>query len=250
MGTAPNSGRQWLSYAQLVVSGSNSGIDLSNLRFRFEVRANDISTPNTLVVRIYNLSQSTLNTLLTKTPASSTAPPPPDQSLADIANNPYPGQAPPPYVYNTVTLTAGYQTGNQGTIFRGDVIQYTFGRESNVDSFLELACADGDAFYNGAVFSAAYPAGAKDSQILVDIANDPAYNVNVHPSAAGFLTGGTVPNPRGKTYFGMSKLALDRIAINNNCRWSIQNGTLTLIPNTGYLPGTPIQINSANAPTA
>jgi hypothetical protein len=74
-------------------------------------------------------------------------------------------------------------------------------------------------------------------------------NLPLATSAPGvFLngTGGIAPkNIRGKTAFGMSRLATADLAKRTNTRWSIQNGVLTLVPITGYLPGQAVQINSA-----
>lgn len=233
---------QWLRFAQLVVSNGTTGIDLSNLRFRFEVRADDCNVPNTLTVRVYNIAPNTLNTLLSKGTASSSTPAlPPGATLVQVANT-APQAAPQEYLFNVVNLTAGYQNGNQRTIFQGDVITYKFGRERNVDSFIELACADGDVAYNGSAIAQTFPAGATASQQLSAIASAAGTPLSQNADDV-LLAGGTLP--RGKTLFGMSKLALDGIARNNNCRWSIQNGVVTLIPVNGYAPGDIIQINSA-----
>jgi hypothetical protein len=80
---------QFIRFGQLVVSKGGQGLDLSNLRFRFEVRASDAETPNTLIVRVYNLVEQTVNSIIQE--------------------------------YDTVTLTAGYVNGNQGNIFQCDI---------------------------------------------------------------------------------------------------------------------------------
>jgi hypothetical protein len=51
---------------------------------------------------------------------------------------------------------------------------------------------------------------------------------------------------RGKVSYGLARLAMSNIAKNLGTRWSIQNGVLTLVPITGYLPGTIININSSS----
>jgi hypothetical protein len=69
--------------------------------------------------------------------------------------------------------------------------------------------------------------------------------IPVADSVDGYVsTGGILP--RGKVKFGMARAAMASLATNNNSRWSIQNGVLTFVPNAGYLPGTPIAINTAN----
>ena len=204
-------GRNWLRTATLVVSDGSVGIDLSNLRMRFEVRASDVETPNTLNCRVYNPSQTTVNDV-----------------VANATN---------------VTLSAGYVEGNQGIIFEGQVKQFRFGRERNVDNYLDILAADGDQAYNNSVINQAFPAGTDDTQQLSAI----GAAMNIPPAATndGFLTTGGIL-PRGKTLFGMARVYARNIAQRNNCRWSIQNGVLTIIPVTGYLPGEAVAMNSAS----
>jgi hypothetical protein len=86
-----------------------------------------------------------------------------------------------------------------------------------------------------------FPAGASDQQTLSALAS--SMGLPVAQSADGYVeTGGTLP--RGKTLFGMARTHLAELAKRNDCRWSIQNGVVTLVPNTGYLPGTAVEINS------
>jgi hypothetical protein len=209
MSSTPWSG-QFLRYGQLVVSKGSQGLDLSNLRFRFDVKASDVETPNTLVVRVYNLAKETVNSIIQE--------------------------------FDTVTLTAGFVNGNKGNIFQGDIKQFYFGKEKNVDSFLEIRAGDGDQAYSFAVMRQTFPAGTSDQQQLSAIAAQ--MGLTVAQTANGFVsTGGVLP--RGKTMFGMARIHMGELAKKNDCRWSIQNGVVTLVPNTGYLPGTAVEINSA-----
>lgn len=201
---------QFLRYGKLVVSKGSEGLDLSNLRFTFEVLASDIETPNTALIRIFNLAQETVNTIIQE--------------------------------FDTVTLTAGYENGNQGNIFQGDLKQFYFGNRNNVDNLLELRAGDGDLAYSKAVINETFPAGTTDQQTLSALAK--SMGLPVAKTAEGFLTLGGIL-PRGKTLFGMARVHMGELAKRNNCRWSIQNGVVTLIPNTGYLPGTAVEINSA-----
>jgi hypothetical protein len=202
---------QFLRFAQLVASNGSQGLDLSNLRFRFEVRASDVETPNTMSVRVFNPTQQTVNSIIQE--------------------------------FDTVTLTVGYQNGNQGTIFRGDIKQFRFGRERNVDNYIDILAGDGDEAYNQSVINQSFPAGTTNSQQLSALAA--SMNLPVATNADGFLTTGGVL-PRGKVMFGMARLQMAILAKSNDTRWSIQNGVLTLVPVTGYLPGEAVQINSAS----
>ena len=186
------------------------------------------------------MAPHTLNTLLSKNSGSPSAPAlPPGATLIQTPNAP---PTPPTYVYNVVTLTAGYQNGNKGTIFSGAIYQFNEGRERNVDSYLEIFAADGDAIYNGAVVAQTVPAGTTPAQQLATLAQ--AGNIPLAANAEDQMLGGIVL-PRGKVMFGMMKAELSKLAANNGVRWSIQGGVMTLVPVTGYLPGQAVQINSA-----
>jgi hypothetical protein len=193
------------------------GIDLSQLRFRFEVRASDVETPNTMTVRVYNAAQQTVNSITQE--------------------------------FDTVTLTAGYQNGNKGTIFQGDIKQTFEGRERNVDRFLDIMAGDGDRAYTQSVINKSFPANTTTGQeFAAYVASVASAGLTGAASAPGILngTGGTNPtNLRGKTVFGMFRLAMADLSQRVNARWSIQNGVVTLVPITGYLPGQAVQINSA-----
>ncbi len=198
-------------WAQLIVSKGSTGLDLSRLRFRFEVNAADVETPNTLIVRVYNLADETRNRVIAE--------------------------------FDTVTLSAGYVEGPKGIIFQGDIKQFFHGLERNVDKFLEIRAGDGDKAYNSSVINVTLPAGVTDQQQLAVIAE--AMGIPVAQTANGYLTTGGIL-PRGKTMWGMAREEMTKLARKNKCRWSIQNGQIVLVPDTGYLPGQAIAINSAS----
>jgi hypothetical protein len=202
---------QFGRYAKLIASIDQSvGIDLSGLRMRFEVRASDVETPNTLLVRVYNVSDSTAKDIWSEA--------------------------------TYVDLSAGYENGSKGIIFSGRIKQIYMGRERNVDKFLEIRAGDGDKAYNESIINHTFPAGSNDQQQLSVLAA--SMNLTVAQTANGFITTGGIL-PRGKTMFGMARLHMRELADRNDCRWSIQSGYLTLVPNRGYLPGTAVVINSA-----
>ncbi|KAA6459621.1 hypothetical protein DYQ86_16005 [Acidobacteria bacterium AB60] len=208
MGTSAQ-GVQFLRAFSLILSNQSVGLDVSQQRIRFEVRSADTETPNTLQARIYNLSKDSVNTLWAQ---------------ATYAQ-----------------LSAGYVNGPMGAIFQGDIVQMRQGSEDNQNTYIDVFAADGDLAYNNAIHSSSSPAGTTDAQELASIAK--SMNLPVDPNATdGLTTGGILP--RGKTLFGMGRDMMRALANRNNCRWSIQNGVLTLIPNDGYLPGQAVVINS------
>lgn len=207
---------QWLRSYSLVVSkavkGTITGKDLSALRFKFEVRASDLDTPNNAVIRVYNLADSTIENIRE---------------------------------FNQVSLQAGYVNGNVGTIFSGDVKQYRRGKESNVDSYLDILAADGDQAYNFGIVNTTLAPGSNLTQRLNALAD--AMGVVLDKKAPQIIansTGGIIPLPRGKVLYGMARTHLRNIANSTSTRWSIQNGVLTFVPLAGYLPGQAVVINS------
>jgi hypothetical protein len=219
--STPASSALWRRQWSLVAYTGTTGIELSGsdlesntsggstaLRMQFQVRADDESTPNTAIIRVYN-------------PTSAT--------IAQVKE------------FKSVALQAGYQA-NYGQIFNGTIKQVRWGRENNVDRYLDIYAADGDIGYNFGVINTNVPARATYEQVLEQAAK--SLNTAIDGNAINYLsTGGILP--RGKTAWGMGKVAMGVIAKNNNCRWSIQNGTLTLIPNDNFLPGPPVVMSSA-----
>lgn len=201
---------QWIRKASLIVAGSNEAIDLSELQFRFTVRNSDDEAPNNASIRVYNLTQATVRKIIDK------------------------GE------FTRVILQAGYQTGRFGVIFDGTVTQYGIGKENNVDSYLDIMAAHGDVPYTFGMVNQTLAAGSTALDRYHTIAKQAGLIAD--PNASLTLTGGILP--RGKVLWGMAKTQLRDLADSNDCRWSIQDGVAVMIPNTGYLPGEAVVLNS------
>jgi hypothetical protein len=207
-----------LRYAQLTVTGGVGGLDISEQRFRFEVRASDSETPNSLVCRVYNLSRDTEKEIIKE--------------------------------FDQVTLTCGYQNGNKALIFQGTIKQFRRGKERNVDSYLDILAADGDVAYNFGTVNKTIPAGATRLQelgVYADQMDLPISQSTVKLLSGDnqLLSGGVNVNISSKLAFGMGRDYVRLLAEESDCRWSVQNGKLIFIPNSGYLPGDIVDINSA-----
>lgn len=208
-------GLQFGRVAQLLVAnhplaGDITGRDLSQLQFSFFVRASDVDTPNTLVVKIYNLSS---------------------QTEAEITSQ-----------YTQISLAVGYEGTPLSVIFVGTIKAFRKGKESSVDKFLEISAADGDIGYSYGFLSATLASGAMQSQV----AKVAAYHMQVELDKTGLTlieTGGLV-YPRGKVLFGLARAKLGDVASTLNARWSIQSGIVKIVPVTSYLPGTVVVLNS------
>lgn len=193
---------QYLRKASLIV-GPDAGdaLDLSALRFAFAVRRGDIQTPNSADIRVYNVT---------------------DETAQAIAKE-----------FTRVVLQAGYE-GNFGIIFDGQIKQVRRGRESGTDTYVDITAADGDSAYNFAASAISLAAGSTPNDHVAAVLQD---------MARFAISRGYVPDmpgnplPRGKVIYGMSRDELRKIAKNTQTQWSIQDGKLVLVPETGYLPG-------------
>lgn len=201
----------------LIVSTGTVGLELSDFRIKFKTTNSDAQTPNTLYVRVYNLSQ---------------------QTVAKIGTN-------ASTEFTTITLQAGYENGNFGIIFSGTIKQTLTGRERNVDSYLDIWAADGDDWANFAVINQSLSAGQTPQQIITAITGAASSNgtppVKFSDDASGLIAGSAAGTAqalsRGKVLFGMSRDYARDWAQKYGFRWSIQNGEFVVVPIAGYRPG-------------
>lgn len=193
-----------------VQAGTKQALDLSDMRIVFTINNADVETPNTAYIRVYNLKTETTHQVIKE--------------------------------YDNVVLQAGYRDGNFGIIFRGTIKQFHKGKENSTDSYLDILAADGDIFYNFGSVNVSLDK-SKTSPLQQAQTLSQAWGAPLDPNAAGLLTGGILP--RGKVLFGMCRASMRNIAQNASARWSIQDGTITVIPLRGYLPGQAVKINSA-----
>ncbi|WDD92784.1 hypothetical protein Bsp3421_002813 [Burkholderia sp. FERM BP-3421] len=116
--------------ASLVVGpAAGDALDLSALRFSFEIRRDDIQTLNRLHVRIFNVSDNTANRLQ--------------------------GEE-----FTRVVLQAGYAQGAYGVIFDGNITQTRRGRSSPTETVIEIDAASGDDWYTNAVVEQTFAGGS------------------------------------------------------------------------------------------
>lgn len=200
---------QYLRTISLKVGDTDTALDLSEMRIRFSVRRGDRKTPNTADIRVYNLSDNTIQRIQKE--------------------------------FERVVLQAGY-AGNYGVIFDGTIKQVRRGRESQTDTYVDITAADGDSAYNWSVVNASLAAGST--------ADDHAQTALRAMSSRGITMGDAAPLssnrlPRGKVMFGMTRDYLDTLGKTQDISWSFQDGKLTMIPNTAYLPGEPVVVTSA-----
>ena len=202
---------QWIRQASLVLSSADQNLDLSEMHFRFRTQQSNEESPNTLAVRVYNLSDQTVKAITSQSPVE----------------------------YTSVELKAGYVGGSLGTLFAGTVKQYRRGRENATDTYLDILAAADDPEYNLGVVNDSIPAGTPRSEIANRAAKQMGLEVGYIPPD----TGGTLP--RGKVLWGMGRVMFRNLATTSGMGWSIQNGKIILVPLDSYLPGEVVEINSA-----
>ncbi len=203
---------QWLREWNLTVGGSGGSITLSSskdpnaLRMKFLVRQDTNQSPNTAIIRVYNVSRSTA------------------QKLLRVEE------------FSKVTLTAGYQQ-NSGKIFGGNVKQVRYGRENPTDTYVDLFCGDGDHAYIGAVVNKTLAAGSTmlDHVHLMADAMKP-FGIILGYVPTQLLS--QIKEPRAVTFFGMARQYLRTIAHTIGSMWSIQDGSLVIVEPGKALGGT------------
>jgi hypothetical protein len=186
----------------IVAQADGTGLELAEFRCKFKVQRGDIQTPNSLDLRIYNLSDNTRNKIASKE-------------------------------FTQVAIKAGFP-GNFGLIFQGTIKQSRKGRVDQKDSYVDITAADGDEAYHFATISATIPAGTKPGGIADAILNAMKAHGITKGYQPNFPQNGCV---RGKVLYGMARDAARDFAWAQNCKWSIQDGALTFIPYTSYIPG-------------
>jgi len=204
-------------FSLIVATAAGAGLELGALRCTFSIRRGDIQTPNTCDARIYNLSANTANKIASPE-------------------------------FTQLQIKVGYgSASNLALIFAGSLKQVRLGREDQKDSYVDITAADGDEAYNFAPLAltlaggAATPTSAVQAMIAA-MAKEALASPTGTPGGQAVSSGYIPPlssnaPPRGRTYFGSCKDELRELAANNDCKWSMQDGKICLIPNTGYIVG-------------
>lgn len=210
-------GSQWLRQGTVLVTKSvepgstnQPGLDLSGFRLRFEIKRSDDVPLSTAVVRIFNLA---------------------DATVKSIAKD-----------YSGLTIQAGYQNTATGVIFNGQIVQTKRGKERNVDSYLDVLAVENHLPYNFALANQTFAPGTSQEQVW-NYLNGTLTPYGGSQTAATPPVGGIV-SPRGKVLFGLSLDYMTDTALSNGYSLSIQNGVVTPVPLTGYLPGEAVVLNS------
>lgn len=201
--------QQYIRNASLIVADAQgNGLDLASLRIVFKVKKSSAQTPNSAIIRVYNLSDNTAKQIREE--------------------------------FQSVTLQAGYQS-NFGLIFKGNIKQVRFGRENSTDTYVDIAAGDGDQSYNFSTISTTLSAGSQQT----DQINAAINTMEPNGVTTGFIDDiDSIILPRGKVMYGMSRDYLRQSTESTNTTWSIQNEQIQIVKRTSVAPDPVVVLTS------
>lgn len=186
------------------ISINAGGINLHDLTIGFNVTKSISSSQNSATIEIWNLAEKSRNAL--------------GKELDEI------------------TLEAGYLppdgSGNVGIIFKGQIRDVEHTRQGP-DIITTLSCGEGDKAFRSATIAKTYPAGTKVEDVIEDIYTE--------LEAKGIDRGewkfpdDMPPFKRPYTVCGGCKREMDNLGRGRDFYWSVQNGTMEIIPGDGYI---------------
>jgi hypothetical protein len=178
------------------------------LRIVFKVKKSSAQTPNSAIIRVYNLSDNTAKQIREE--------------------------------FQSVTLQAGYQS-NFGLIFKGNIKQVRFGRENSTDTYVDIAAGDGDQSYNFSTISTTLSAGSHQT----DQINAAINTMKPNGVTTGFIDDiDSIILPRGKVMYGMSRDYLRQSTESTGTTWSIQNEQIQIVKRTSVAPDPVVVLTS------
>ncbi len=206
---ANNSTSQYGRKLKLIVADdTGNGLDLSSLKVTFKVKKTDTGTPNSAIIRAYNLAEDTVRRIREE--------------------------------FSSMVIEAGYDS-NFGLIFTGDIKQVRYGRENATDTYIDIAAGDADEAHNFAVVNKTLSPGATQ----IDQINAAVEPMEQYGISLGFVDNlDNISLPRGKVMHGMCKDYLDQVANTTQSTWSIQNKKVQFVKKTTTLPSSVINLNS------
>lgn len=205
--------RQFKRRASLILVEGDQAIDLSAFHFTFNTVQQDVESPNNCSIRVYNLSPATVSKIQGE--------------------------------FSKVVLQAGYE-GSFGVIFQGTIKQYRLGKQNGTDTYLDILAADGDEAYIKATLSQSLAAGWNQTDtVKAAVKSMEAFGVQAGFTSDLSTLGGTIPAPRGKVLFGMSRALLRNATRNMLTTWNIQDGKVNVLRTDGYLPGEVVVLTAA-----
>jgi hypothetical protein len=211
----PTTGTQFGRVANLIVANAKGGRDLTGLHFRFYVRQCDTDIPNSMVVRIYNLSRDTEREITLQ--------------------------------YTQISLQVGYVGTTVEMLFSGDIKYFKRGKENSTDRFLEITAGDNDLGWNYGFLQVTLGPGSTPGQVMQAVAKSMGKVLDTTAlSTSDLRLGGAYP--RGKVFNSLGRIYMDQVAATAGAagaKWFVENGVLKFFSTTGYLPGNAVVLSPA-----
>lgn len=203
--------RQWLRQVEVSLSGSSSatirGGGDRDLRIEALIGVSTLQAPNPGRIRIYN---------------------PNPQTIAQFQQAEKQG--------GTVLLSAGY-VDNFGPIYRGDLKQTLYARETPVDAYIDLFCGENQNAYDGSRVSKTLAKGWTP-QDKVQVALDAMKPYGITGLGKVNVDLSTPAYPRGRPFVGMARDLLRQASLAAGATWSMQNGKIDIINPDKAIPST------------
>lgn len=203
--------QQYLRAIKLILSAADGqAIDLSQLHVQFTISQATIETPASAIIRVYNLSQATLNKITGE--------------------------------FQYVSLSVGYQ-GTVAPIFQGQIRQFNSGlKQDAVTTMIDLICQDGDKGYNWSVVNKTLAAGWTHD----DAFNALAESFKKNDVGVGYKTQFSPTSfPRGRVFYGPARGHMRRLADNAGAYFSIRDNSINVVGKDEASDKEVIEMNSA-----
>ena len=183
-----------------------NALDLSNLRCVFQCEKSVTDTPNYSQITVYNLSQENISSI----------------SAGD-----------------KVILEAGYEGGNYGMIFTGQIIQPLAYRENSTDIALTLIVQDGDEYLNSAFTAQTLSKSSTQADVIR------ACTSGRTDVTSGIITSQLSKSKlvRGKVLFGKSANYLKKVATGSKSQMYIEDGIINIVSATDYASNQAVELN-------
>lgn len=197
------------TYRLLVGPGGGKGVEIKPpLRVTFDVEKDTKEEPNYQKVRIWNLS-----------PATRAAVVEPD---------------------SVVALYAGYVEEDGALLLASGTVVTGYTYFDGPDVVTEIEFLDGYLAIRDTVVSLGYGAGVKASAICKDIAAQMGLSLMMDAAAPDRVWN------NGFSFYGAAATGLHKVVQGTGLEWSIQNGTLQIIPRLGTTKRQAFVLNSGS----
>jgi hypothetical protein len=189
-GQIAQGGQLWLRRWKLTIGDvtGQKALDLTSLYFTFSVRQQQIASPWSATIMVYNVGNDLLNKI-------------------DVQKE-----------YTNVSLEAGYYSGQYGVVFAGPIVYYRSGRKDATDTFIEIYAVSVDEAFSVAYMNHWLPAG----HVKQDVLNACLMSLAPFGVTMGQITElAKTTATRGRTLFGMTSGILRDIARSEDAQWFI-----------------------------